>query len=106
MRPWKCFRGFSVSRQVRWRGFTRRLAEIQKRAILKKLAAKPYPSHMDVASVYFALGEKDHAFEWLGRGADERDPFIVRMTPNPTFENVRSDPRFQKVVARFNIPNN
>jgi predicted Zn-dependent protease len=75
------------------------------RVILQKLTAKPYPSHVDVASVYFALGEKDHAFAWLRKGADERDPFIVRMTLNPAFEGVRSDPRFQNLVARFNFPN-
>ena len=34
------------------------------RAILQKLAAKPFPNHLDVASVYFALGDKDQGFEW------------------------------------------
>ena len=72
--------------------------------MLKRLTQQPFPNHLDVASVYFALGENDHGFEWLRKGLDEHDPFIVRMTANPALDGFRSDPRFQKVVARFHIP--
>ena len=74
------------------------------RAMLKKLAEQPYPNHLDVASVYFALGEKDQGFEWLNKGFDGHDPFIVRMTMYPALDELRSDPRYQKLVARFKIP--
>ena len=67
--------------------------------MLKKLAEQPYPNHLDVASVYFALGEKDQGFEWLNKGFDGHDPFIVRMTMYPALDELRSDPRYQKLVA-------
>ncbi len=74
------------------------------RAILKKVAERAYPSHLDVASIYFALGEEDQGFEWLNKGLDSHDPFIVRMTMSATLNGVRSDPRYQKLVARLTIP--
>jgi len=74
------------------------------RAILKKLSEQPYPNHLDVASVYFALGEKDQGFEWLNKGLESHDPFIVRMTMSPALDEFRSDPRYQKLVARLTIP--
>jgi TolB-like protein/DNA-binding winged helix-turn-helix (wHTH) protein/Tfp pilus assembly protein PilF len=74
------------------------------RAILQKVAERTYPSHLDVASIYFALGEEDQGFEWLNKGLDSHDPFIVRMTMSATLNGVRSDPRYKKLVARFNIP--
>jgi hypothetical protein len=72
--------------------------------MLKKQAERAYPSHLDVASIYFALGEEDQGFEWLNKGLDSHDPFIVRMTASPALDGLRSDPRFEKLVARFHIP--
>ncbi len=74
------------------------------RALLKKVAERAYPSHLDVASIYFGLGEEDQGFEWLNKGLDSHDPFIVRMTMSATLNGVRSDPRYKKLVAGFKIP--
>jgi tetratricopeptide (TPR) repeat protein len=51
----------------------------------------------DVAIVYVGLGDYDQAFIWLDRSYDDRSlrPFIM----DPTFEEVRRDPR---MVALFN----
>ena len=59
---------------------------------------------VDVASIYLALGEQDQGLEWLNKGLDSHDPFIVRMTMNPALDGLRSDPRYKKLVAGFNIP--
>ena len=74
------------------------------RSILQTMTDRPYPNHMDVATIYFALGEEDHGFEWLKKGVDSHSPFIVRMTMNPALQALHADPRYQKLVARFNIP--
>jgi serine/threonine protein kinase/tetratricopeptide (TPR) repeat protein len=63
------------------------------------------PDFQQVALVYFALGDKDHGFEWLTKAFDQRQPYISWARVNPAFNNsVRADPRFNQLVARLNLP--
>ena len=54
--------------------------------------------------VYFALGDKDRGFIWLTRAFDEKDPLIPNAPTDPPFDSVRSDSRFQSLVARLKLP--
>jgi tetratricopeptide (TPR) repeat protein len=65
---------------------------------------KPESNSYGVASVYFALGDNDRGFEWLTRAFDERGGPARGANVNPRFDRVRSDPRFQALVARLNLP--
>ncbi len=57
----------------------------------------------EFALVYFALGDEERGFEWLTKAFDERG-FVIFVKFDPRFDSVRSDPRFQALVARLGIP--
>ena len=58
----------------------------------------------EVAGVYFALGDKDRGFEWLAKSIDQRELSVAYAKFSPAYDEVRSDPRFQALVARLKIP--
>jgi tetratricopeptide (TPR) repeat protein len=57
-----------------------------------------------IARIHAALGEKDQAFEWLGKACDERDPNLIWLKVDPTMDNLRSDPRFAQVLKDMGLP--
>jgi eukaryotic-like serine/threonine-protein kinase len=59
-----------------------------------------YVSPYDIATVHAGMGDRDGAFKWLRRAADERSPFIVHVGWDHRFDLVRDDPRFADLVAR------
>jgi serine/threonine-protein kinase len=58
----------------------------------------------ELASLYAGLGEKDNAFKWLERAYAERSGPLYKLRVEPTFVNLRSDPRFQAIVTRMRLP--
>ena len=66
---------------------------------------KPGSDSYGLASVYFALGDNNRGFEWLTKAFDQRTGGARGAKVNPRFDRVRSDPRFQALVARLKIPN-
>ncbi|HET6363141.1 MAG TPA: BTAD domain-containing putative transcriptional regulator [Gemmatimonadota bacterium] len=59
---------------------------------------------VDVAIVYAGLGELDSAFAWIDRAEDPgalRNRYITLMAP--IFEDLRRDPRFNRVRERLGI---
>ena len=71
---------------------------------LKKQAKRRYVAPTYFASVYGALGEKDKAFEWLGKAFEERDENMTWLKVDPVLDPLRSDPRFQDVLRRMGLP--
>jgi TolB-like protein/Tfp pilus assembly protein PilF len=57
-----------------------------------------------VASDFAALGEKDHAMQWLEKGFRHRDFFLTEIKTHPYFDPLRDEPRFQKLLAQMNFP--
>lgn len=75
--------------------------------ILEKLLAMSklhYVPAYDIAAVYVGLGEKDRAFEWLSKAAEERSGFLVYIKCDRRFEGLRSDPRFEALLKRIGLP--
>ena len=70
--------------------------------LAKAIRAGP-PSMLAVALAYFALGDKDRCFEWLNKGVDDRQ-FVIFWKIDPQLDPVRSDPRFQALIARLKMP--
>jgi tetratricopeptide (TPR) repeat protein len=62
-----------------------------------------FPSY-SIAQGYVALGQLDHAIEWLERAYRERDWAMIRIGVDPAMDPLRSDPRFQSLLRRMNFP--
>ncbi len=56
-----------------------------------------------LALVYASLGENEKAFEALDRAVDERCWTLVFLGVDPTFDELRAEPRFQAVVERVGV---
>ena len=71
---------------------------------LKERSKRSYVSPSLIALIYTGLGEKDQAFAWLDKAYDGRDFFLVYLKAEPTFDTLRSDPRFPDLVQRVGLP--
>ena len=75
----------------------RLLADVEKR-----FGTEPVPPSI-LAAAHLALGDKDAAFVWLGRGVDEHEQSVLTLKVNPQWDPVRTDPRFQALLRRMNL---
>ena len=65
--------------------------------------SRPGFSHAaEIAAIYTALGQKDQALDWLEKGAAEK--FNPGVLIRPSFDPLRSDPRFQNLLRRIGLP--
>lgn len=63
-----------------------------------------YISPQEFAIIYLGLGDKETAFAWLKKAADEHFAPLAFIGVDPLFEDVRSDPRFIALVRSLNLP--
>jgi eukaryotic-like serine/threonine-protein kinase len=61
-------------------------------------------SWQDVAGIYAALGEKDHAFATLEMAFQRRDSRMTMLLNQETLVPLHSDPRFSDLVRRVGLP--
>jgi tetratricopeptide (TPR) repeat protein len=76
------------------------------RRILQRLTDANQPSDVwpgAYAYLYLALGEKDQALAELERGFRERSLGMLFLI-DPLFDPLRTEPRFQKIVADMKFP--
>jgi len=66
-------------------------------------AKERYVSPVYFARIYTGLGQKDQALEWLERGYAVRDSQIELIAVEPTYDSLRSDPRFIDLLRRLNL---
>jgi hypothetical protein len=59
------------------------------------------PTH--IARVLAGLGEKEQAIEWLQKAVDQRDERVIMLKVDPHFDSLRSDWRFQNLLARIGL---
>jgi hypothetical protein len=57
------------------------------------------------AEIYAVIGEKDLAIEWLNKAYQERNPLLAYVKVMPSYEFLRSDPRFSALLARLGLGN-
>jgi serine/threonine protein kinase/tetratricopeptide (TPR) repeat protein len=72
--------------------------------LLASRARETYVSSIDVAVLYAIAGENDQAFEWLEKCLEERNPQMPYFGTYVEFESLRSDPRFQDLLRKMNLP--
>jgi TolB-like protein len=58
----------------------------------------------DIAQGALYAGDTARALDWLERACDDRDPNLPYITCEPLWDPVRSDPRFQALLRRMNLP--
>ncbi len=70
---------------------------------LRKQSVMHYVSPACFAVYHAALGQADKVFEFLEAALAERDPYLTRMDPEPSFEPFREDPRYRSLLERMNL---
>ncbi len=70
---------------------------------LKALAAQRYVSPYDIALIYVGLGNKEQAFAWLEKAYQERARRLWALKVNPSWDMLRSDPRFADLLRRIGL---
>jgi eukaryotic-like serine/threonine-protein kinase len=57
-----------------------------------------------VAAGYSFLRDKNQALAWLSKAIDEHSAFVSSIKVDPTWDNIRSEPRFKELVQRIGLP--
>lgn len=70
---------------------------------LQKRAGRSYVSPSVVAIIYGGLDQHDQAFASLDKAFDERDSLLVFLKVEPTFDRLRSDARFTRLLQRIGL---
>ena len=78
-------------------GARRLLATVESR-----FAAEPIPRSI-FARIHLALGDTDAVFAWLEKAVEERDQSSRSLKTSPQWDSIRSEPRFQALLARMNL---
>jgi len=74
--------------------------------ILNQLIARRadhYCPAVPIAWIYLGLKEPQKALDWLETAYRERDPLLAMSFVNPTHDQLRGDPRFDRLLRRMNF---
>ena len=72
---------------------------------LERLSASGQTVYPELpAYLYAVLGDKDRAFAWLEEAYRQRTHGMPFLKVDPTWDDIRSDPRFSELVRRVGIP--
>jgi TolB-like protein/DNA-binding winged helix-turn-helix (wHTH) protein/Tfp pilus assembly protein PilF len=85
-----------------------RMGRLQDARAVLKYHEQPAPDGVQdgvfIAAAYAQLGEKDRAFQWLGRAYQNRDYFMTFIKTDPFMDPLREDPRFEDMLRRVGFP--
>jgi hypothetical protein len=70
---------------------------------LEKTAAGQKVDPVAFAWIYRGLGDHDHAIAWLQKAYEEHSTEMVYLR-TPTWDSLRSDPRFIKLMKDVGLP--
>jgi eukaryotic-like serine/threonine-protein kinase len=70
---------------------------------LLQLSRQGYSVSYDIALVYWGLGDKNQALEWLERAYEERSSFLDEIKVDPKWDGLRSDPRFVALMKKVGL---
>jgi len=69
----------------------------------KKTGKWRYVPAIYFACIYAGLLDKDQAFAWLEKAYQERSDGLTYLNVEPTFDPLRSDPRFRNLLRRVGL---
>jgi serine/threonine-protein kinase len=70
---------------------------------LQTSAKQRYVSPYHLAVIYTGLGAREQALDNLEKAADERYNWLVFIKVEPTFDSIRSEPRFVSLIRRIGL---
>jgi TolB-like protein/DNA-binding winged helix-turn-helix (wHTH) protein/Tfp pilus assembly protein PilF len=65
---------------------------------------RSYVSPLSMALIYVGLNEKEIAIDWLEKGVEAQDGDLVLLKVYPLWDPLRSEPKFQNLLARLHFP--
>jgi hypothetical protein len=71
---------------------------------LETMRSLSYAPATCLALTCLGLGQIDQALMWLKQGVDHRESNVVLIGVHPAYDDLRGDPRFEKLVARLGLP--
>jgi len=73
---------------------------------IRKWNEGDYPNvgEFDVPQAYARLGEKEKAMVSLERNFEKRAPLVTLLKVDPALDTLHSDPRFEDLLRRMNLP--
>ena len=71
--------------------------------LLKEQAKQRPVRPLELAELCAQTGEIDSAFQWLEKAFEERDPQLIFLRINPSFDSLRADSRFQNFLRRIGL---
>jgi len=70
---------------------------------LQKATARNYTTPYELAGLYTLAGDNDKAIDWLNRAYADHSYTMVFLKVEPTFDQLRSDPRFRAPLRKVGI---
>ncbi|MEE9162213.1 MAG: tetratricopeptide repeat protein, partial [Candidatus Neomarinimicrobiota bacterium] len=70
---------------------------------LRAAAETQYVPAISMAAIHMGLGERDAVFKWLDKAYKERHHYLIFSKVEPMMDGLRSDPRFQALLAKMNL---
>jgi TolB-like protein/Tfp pilus assembly protein PilF/predicted Ser/Thr protein kinase len=72
---------------------------------LNAISEQKYVPAISKVGVYVGLGDKEKAFEWLGKAYEDRSigSSFAMIKADPIYDPLRSDPRFTDLLRRMNL---
>lgn len=70
---------------------------------LQTMSRQRYVPSLYIAGIYVGLGEKDNAFRYLDRAANEHNDRMIYLAVEPIADSLRSDARFQELLRRLHL---
>ena len=99
------FKPSDPSREARERGWAESGLAGAWRAAIDELAKTPAAA-WTIALLYADLGETDKSLAWLERGYEDHSFGMFLTSGAPSFDPIRSDPRFDDLMRRMGFPDN
>jgi tetratricopeptide (TPR) repeat protein len=53
--------------------------------------------------IFFAVDEKDKAFEWMERAFEENDPLLMWIKSDPIIKPLKGDPRYDIILEKLGL---
>jgi len=69
----------------------------------KRLAEGKYQSPLKIALNYAFAGDDSETLDWLERAVDEHTPWLPELKLDPTWDSVRSQPRFVALLKKIGL---